>query len=325
MVETPQPRGLSTCPRCAAPASEGGQYCGVCGAHLQIASANDPLVGVILADRYRLVSLIGSSALGYVYQAEHVGMGKVVVVKLIRVEAGAEEEDVGDLFLTEFRDVANLTSMHTAENLDFGRDGANVYTVTEFFRGRDLGRLVQEGGPLESGRALRLMAQVCQALAEAHDMGIVHGRLKPENVMVTRTHEGGDFAHVLDFGYRRLAEVDDEHSLSTARRLPGSPHCIAPEQVRGGRVDGRTDLYSVGALLYWLITGTHAFTAKTPVGVLMQHLKQRPQPPSERRSEVFVPPPVDLVVLKALEKDAERRPKTADDLRADLLRAAASP
>jgi len=316
-------RRLTTCPRCAAPAADTGAYCGVCGAHLQIATGHDPLIGVILAERYRLVSLIGTSSLGAVYQAEHVGMSKVVALKLIKVESH-EEDAVADRFLGEFRDVARLTSMHTAENLDFGRDGLFIYTVTEYFRGKDLRRLVEQGGPLEATRALKLIGQVCLSLAEAHDLGIVHGRLKPENVMVSRSHEGVDFAKVLDYGYTRLSEVDDETALSTARRLPGSPHCMAPEQVQGSRLTGRTDLYATGALLYWLLTGKQAFTARTPVGVLMKHITEVPAPPSSRRPEVPLAPEVDDIVLRALEKDPNLRPRTADDLRTELLRVAAS-
>ena len=316
-------RQLSTCPRCAAPAADTGSYCGVCGAHLQIATGRDPLIGIILTERYRLVSMVGSSSLGSVYQAEHVGMGKVVALKLIKVET-YEDDAIADRFLEEFRDVARLSCMHTAENLDFGRDGRHVFTVTEYFRGKDLRRLVSEGGPLEAGRALRLMGQVCLSLAEAHDLGIVHGRLKPENVMVSRTHEGRDFAKVLDYGYTRLTEVDSESALSSARRLPGSPHCMSPEQVQGHRLDGRTDVYAAGALLYWLLTGHQAFAARTPVGVLMKHVSATPTPPSARRPEVPLAPEIDDIVLRALEKEPDLRPRTADDLRAELLRIAAN-
>lgn len=317
-------RRITHCPRCSTEAPTEGLYCGVCGAHLQIATGEDPLVGTIIAGRYRLVSRVASSPLATVYRGEHIGMGKQVAVKVIPPGEG-DDAGFADRFLEEFRRVSALSSVHTAVHLDFGRaDDDVIYTVTEYIRGHDLSAMVRQFGAFAPARALRLMAQVCQSLAEANDYGIVHGRLKPENIVVTRTHEGADFVKVLDYGYARLAEVRDESSLATAHRLQGTPHCMSPEQVMGKRLDGRSDVYSVGALLFWMITGGHMFTAKTPVGVLKQHLTADPPTLSARRPQVYIPAAIDDVVRGCVAKEAKDRPTTAEELRADLLRLAAS-
>ncbi len=324
MTEDLHGRTITHCPRCSADAPSEGLYCGICGAHLQIATGDDPLVGSIIAGRYRLVSRVSNSPLATVYRCEHIGMGKQVAVKVIPPGEG-DDEGFADRFLEEFRRVSALSSVHTAVHLDFGRaeDGL-IYTVTEYIRGHDLSAMVRQFGPFSPTRALRLMAQVGQSLAEANDYGIVHGRLKPENIVVTRTHEAQDFVKVLDYGYARLAEVRDESSLSTSHRLQGTPHCMSPEQVLGKRLDGRSDVYSVGALLFWMMTGGHMFTARTPVGVLKQHLTATPPTPSARRPEVFIPPAVDNLILSCVDKDPKSRPTTAEELRAELLRVAAS-
>lgn len=324
MTEDLHGRKITHCPRCRAEASTEGLYCGVCGAHLQIATADDPLVGTIMASRYRLVSRVSNSPLATVYRGEHIGMGKQVAVKVIpRVES--DDADFANRFLEEFRRVSALSSVHTAVHLDFGQtEDGTTYTITEFIRGNDLSAMVRQFGPFAPVRALSLLAQVCMSLAEANDYGIVHGRLKPENIVVTRTHEGQDFVKVLDYGYARLAEVRDERSLSTAHRLQGSPHCMSPEQVMGKRLDGRADVYSVGTLLYWMITGGHMFTARNPVGVLKQHLSSTPPAPSTKRPQVYIPPSVDQLVLSCVAKDPQQRPLTAEDLRAEMLHIAAS-
>lgn len=323
MTDDLQGRRITHCPQCSTEAPTEGLYCGICGAHLQIATGDDPLVGTIIATRYRLVSRVATSPLATVYRGEHIGMGKQLAVKVI--PAGeADEEGFADRFLEEFRRVSALSSVHTAVHLDFGRaDGDLIYTVTEYIPGHDLSSMVRQFGPFSPARALRIMAQVCLSLAEANDYGIIHGRLKPENIVVTRTHEGQDFAKVLDYGYARLAEVRDESSLATAHRLQGTPHCMSPEQVMGKRLDGRSDVYSVGALLFWMITGGHMFTARTPVGVLKQHLTADPPSPSSRRPQLHIPPSVDDLISGCVRKDPKSRPLTAEELRAELPRIAA--
>ncbi len=311
---------ILSCPRCEARAPADGVYCGVCGVHLR-ASAGldaDDRLGDLVGGKYRLVEALTTTAFATLYRGEHVAMGKAVAVKII---ASGGPGDDGDRLLEEFQRVATLRSEHSARLLDFGRkaDGA-VYVVSEYVAGDDLAALVDREGPLAAGRVLEIATQVCASLSDAHDHGIVHGRLKPENVIVSRTHEGGDWAWVLDYGYGRLAGLEGDGALGLASRLHGAAHYTSPEQVTGRSPEARSDLYGVGCLMHWMLTGAPVFTASGAIEVLKRHLATPASAPSSRVHAGTVPVGVDEIVLGCLAKAPADRPDSAASLSADLRR-----
>jgi serine/threonine-protein kinase len=203
---------------------------------------------------------------------------------------------------------------------DYGVSGdGTLYYVMELLEGLDLEALVRKFGPVPPERAVHFLLQVCDSLAEAHERGLIHRDIKPSNICLSRYGSRADFVKVLDFGLARpidLAETDAQVTRDTA--VPGTPAFMAPEQIVGKPPVGpKTDLYAVGCVGYWLVTGRLVFEGNSSVQVLAHHVSAAPIPPS-RRSELEVPESLDRVILSCLEKDPDRRPASADAL-ASLL------
>lgn len=271
---------------------------------------------------YRLVERLGAGGMGEVWRAEHHLLARPAAIKLVRPEfagttdagrQGQLQERLG----REAQATAMMRSPHTIEIYDFGlaNDGT-FYYVMELLDGFDLETLVKRFGPIPAERAIKLLIQVCHSLGEAHEQGLIHRDIKPANVYACRYGREVDFVKVLDFGMvKSQREGDDaETKLTGADAVCGTPGFMAPEQVLGDRlVDGRTDLYAVGCLAYWLITGQLVFSGHTTMAILMQHTQAVPVPPSAR-TEVEVPPALDDIVLACLAKDPDARPPSADTL-----------
>jgi serine/threonine-protein kinase len=223
-------------------------------------------------------------------------------------------------FEREARATAALSSPHTIQVFDFGitRDGT-FYYVMELLTGRDLESLVREFGPLPPHRVLYLLRQVCHSLADAHARGLVHRDIKPANIYVCRMGLEYDFAKVLDFGLVKIqassSRGQDIQTLATRENTtPGTPAYMAPEVILGDAdVDRRADVYSLGCVTYFLLTGELVFDADSSMKMLMQHLHAQPVPPSER-TELSVPRELDELVLACLQKDPRHRPQDAGEL-----------
>ena len=198
-------------------------------------------------------------------------------------------------FRREAEAAAQLRSPHTIEIYDFGvtQDGT-LYLVMELLEGTDLESLVRKHGPLPPGRVIYILRQVCESLEEAHTSGLVHRDIKPANIHVGRLGLRHDFVKVLDFGLvKSVAGAGSGDSLATAAGLtPGTPSYMAPEMAHGERADGRADLYSLGCVAYYLLTGRPVFEADTPIQVILKHVEQPPVPPSQR-TEISVPPALE--------------------------------
>ncbi len=277
----------------------------------------DPLLGRIIADRYRIEELLGRGGMGVVYRVEHVRIGKLMAMKLLH-GALARDKDVVKRFKREAEAVSKLDHPNTVQVFDFGQSEGMMYLVMEYLSGRDLGQLIKEEGALSFDRVARIAAQVCGSVAQAHDRGIVHRDLKPENIMVVEGGAVADFVKVLDFGLAKLRESEEnEKSITRAGSILGTPYYMAPEHIRGEAVDARSDVYAVGALIYKAITGVPPFWASSPVGVLTMHLTEDVIPPSEKAPGI--PPDADRIVLKAMAKDARDRFQSMEQLRAELL------
>ncbi len=176
----------------------------------------------------------------------------------------------------------------------------------ELVRGEDLGTVLRRDGPMPFARICPIMVQVCDALSEAHEIGIVHRDIKPENLIVSRTRDGRELVKVLDFGLAKLRDSEDLNQVTAHGSLVGTPFYMSPEQIRAEELDARSDIYSLGALLYRAITGEHPFTAATPVAVLTQHLTEPLEPPSLRRPDLAVHPEVEATATRAPRTSSKR-------------------
>jgi len=196
-----------------------------------------------------------------------------------------------------------------------------MYLVMEYLPGRDLGQVLKDDGPQPFSRVARFAVQVCGSVAQAHDIGVVHRDLKPENVMLIEQSAMPDFVKVLDFGLAKLREHEEmgEKSITRQGAILGTPYYMAPEHIRGERVDGRSDVYAMGALMYKVLTGAPPFWATTPVGVLTMHLVEEVEPPSERAPKRNIPKEADEIILRAMQKKPEDRFQTMSGLRDALL------
>jgi eukaryotic-like serine/threonine-protein kinase len=270
---------------------------------------------------YRIGELLGRGGMGEVYKATHRMLARPAAIKLIRPEVlAADDGQRSKLALTRFRReaeaAASLRSPHTVELYDFGvTEDGTFYFVMELLEGMDLETLVEEHGPLPPGRAIHILRQLCESLEEAHASGLVHRDIKPANIHVGRVGLRDDFVKVLDFGLvKAVAGKSTDHSMETATGLtPGTPAYMAPETALGEQVDARADIYAVGCVAYYLLTGTVVFEAENALQSIAKHLREQPVAPSVRAG-ITLPPALDDLVLACLAKAAKDRPPSAADL-----------
>jgi serine/threonine protein kinase len=300
------------------------------GALLQIGHLRKRVDEAMELGQYRLGRRLGEGGMGIVYQAEHRMLARAAAIKLIRPGAtndrsGPRQQRLLERFEREAKATAALRSAHTIQVYDFGRtDHGEFYYVMELLDGLDLETLVRRTGPVESARVVRILRQVCRSLAEAHAAGLVHRDIKPANIYLCRHGLEYDFVKVLDFGLVRQERqhATEEATVTNPDVFVGTPAFSAPEMATPETdIDGRADIYSLGCVAYWLLTGTLVFEGNTSLAVLVGHATENPVPPS-KRTELAVPPDLDRVVLCCLEKDPARRPQRAEDLDA-LLRGCA--
>jgi len=266
----------------------------------------------VIAGRYRIVRILGKGGMGRIYRAEQIPLGRTVVIKVLSLRF-AVEEDPGfkDRFYLEAAVLAKLKHPNTVTVFDYGMaDDETLYMVMEYVEGRTLAQVLRLEGPLPPARALRIGYEIARSLDEAHQNGIVHRDLKPSNVMVAPSDEG-ESVKVLDFGIVKVLEDTGIDTITRPDRMVGSPRYMAPEQIRKGEIDGRTDLYALGVMLYEMVTGHPPFKGKTSVKTLMAHV-QDPVPPMASKTDKSIPLPVEQLVLRCLQKKPENRfPDTA--------------
>src|SRR3954447_15706831 len=279
----------------------------------------DPLLGRTLNDRYRIVEQIGSGGMGRVYKAMQAPLDRMVALKVLG--AGHDRDpNFYKRFFLEASVTAKLTHPNTITLYDYGRtDDGVLFIAMEYLAGRTLSQTMQADGPLAQERVIHVAQQICRSLREAHGLGIIHRDLKPANVMLLRQHDDHDFVKVLDFGlvkffFGESPEVD----ITNAGTFMGSPHYIAPEQARNQSPDQRCDIYSLGVLLYHMLTGRVPFTASAPVDIILKHLHDDPVPPSEIRDDGSISAELERIVLRCLAKAREDRFQSMDELLAQL-------
>jgi serine/threonine-protein kinase len=260
--------------------------------------------------------------MGRVYRAEQSVLGRTVAIKIIHPHLLADE-NAALRFLTEARASSQLNHPNSIAVYDFGRTAqGQPYLVMEYLRGRDLARIMSEDGLLPIPRVVGVLTQVLSALSDAHDLGIVHRDLKPENVMIDTLRRGGDHVKVLDFGLAKLkADHIAPHNVTSPGIVCGTPDYMAPEQGQGDPIDGRSDLYAVGVMLFQLLTGRLPFEAESPTQIVMMHLTVPPPDPREVAPQRNISDALAAVVSRALEKRASRRYQEALEF-SDALREA---
>jgi serine/threonine-protein kinase len=269
--------------------------------------------------QYTLGEKLGEGGMGIVYRAEHEMLRRPTAIKLL--PPGKAGEESLKRFEREVRQTARLTNPHTISIYDFGRtpDGL-FYYVMEYLDGIDLEDLVKEGGPVAPGRAVRILRQTCAALAEAHGIGLIHRDIKPANIFLCERGGIPDIAKVLDFGLVREIAASSDPRLTAEDVIHGTPQYLAPETIRNASsIDARSDLYALGAVGYFLLTGTPVFSGKSALEHIHHHLQTEPEAPSKRLGRP-VAPKLEAVILSCLQKDPDRRPESAKAL-AEALRA----
>ena len=307
-------------------------------AKTQLSAGDAPVVGSTIAGRYKVERLLGQGGMGAVYLVQHTGIRKRLALKLLRSEFMAQP-DVLARFEREAMAAAHLDHPNVAAASDYGRtEDGQFFLVLEYVEGQELRAIIEQTGALPLGRALFIARQIAGALARAHELDIVHRDLKPENIMLIRREGHGDFVKVLDFGLaqvpRRITEEPESDGTSAAETsksgkltkigdIFGTPAYMSPEQSVGASTDVRTDLYSLGIILYEMLAGMRPFTGKSLVVMMQQHLTQPPPPISERNPAVKVPKEVEALLQRLLAKDPDARIREPLEVLAEIDRIAA--
>jgi Protein kinase domain/PEGA domain len=272
------------------------------------AGSTDPLVGRVLSDRYRVLRPLGEGGIGRVYLAEHLETRREVALKVL-LPAYAGNLPLVDIFLAEARTVSRLGHENIIDIYYGGRspDGY-AFLVMEHLKGMDLADTLGLGGPLPWERARPLFQQVANALTTVHQHGIIHGDIKPANLFVVNDELRHDFMKVLDFGVAKAIGLGTPRNPNERVPIVGTPQYISPEQfLPGAQVDARADQYSLGCVMYRTLTGVVPFSAETPLAILAKHAQEQPVSLRLRRPDMDIPPSVEGIVLRAMEKDPARR------------------
>lgn len=264
---------------------------------------------------YELVDTIGTGGMGEVWRARHRMLRRPAAIKLIRSQAFANENKdprrLIERFEREAQATAALASPHTVELYDFGvAEDGSFYYVMELLSGVDLQTLVERFGPQPAERVIHILTQICDSLDDAHEAGLVHRDVKPANIFLCRKGRRHDFVKVLDFGLVKLENDDPDVRLTADDALQGTPAFLPPEAATGkSDVDARSDIYAVGCVAYWLLTGRLVFEAKTPMQMAVAHATELPVAPSAHAKDI--PPWLDALILSCLSKDPADRPQSA--------------
>jgi serine/threonine-protein kinase len=291
------------CPHCGQSHQATYTHCPNTGKPLHVGRA---LIGRTIADRYRIVGLLGEGGMGAVYVADHLRIGRKVAIKRLHPELAADEKAV-QRFQREARAAGATGHEHIVEILDLGytEDGA-PYLVMEYLRGLSLAQTLKKDGRLTAQRAARIVGQLLAALAAVHENGIVHRDLKPDNIFLTRQGNDTDWVKVLDFGISKMKHEDDGLDLTRTGVMMGTPYYMSPEQARGTKsIDHRVDIYAAGVILHECLTGAVPYAGDNYHALLQQILKGDPPPPSSKVPGL--PRELDDVVVRALAKEPERR------------------
>lgn len=301
---------MQPCPTCGHEIKGRPNFCPACGSSLTYNQGEaDPLISRVIGGSYAIEGLIGEGAMGRVYQAQHLQLKKKVALKILRSNL-VSDPTVVKRFEREAQAASRLNHPNCISIFGFGKEdeGDLLWMAMEYIQGRDLGTIIANDAPLTVERIVHIMSQVCEALDEAHSARIIHRDLKPANIVCFDHRRNRDFVKVLDFGIAKITDPGENYQPLTRDGIVcGTPAYMSPEQVQGFELDNRSDLFSLGIILYQTITGRLPFYAESAVEVATKIVIDDPEPPSAVRPEWSYPRELEAVVLKLLQKGKEDR------------------
>ena len=315
-----------TCPVCASAVAAGTRFCGVCGHRFDDVPADvtapqdfpDPYIGVVLADRFVVEAKVGEGGFGAVYKGKQIGTGRQVALKLLHPEM-TQDENLVARFRREGLVMCNLRDAHTVTTYDFAQTPeGTLFIAMELLEGKSLHDVFYSQAPIDWRRMFKIVTQMCSSLGEAHSQGIVHRDLKPENIYLESRSGDPEFVKILDFGIAKVmrGEGNQAPQLTATGQTLGTLEYMSPEQLMGKELDGRSDIYTVGVLVYEMITGRLPFPdAKGPAALITAQLREVPPPPSAVNPNGKIPPGVDQIILKMLAKDKAQRYANVEEMR----------
>ena len=287
---------------------------------------DDPLVGTVIADRYRILAPLARGGMGRVYRAMQLKLDREVAVKVLDAERDVDSSLAADFtrrFMLEAASLAKLKHPNTTVIHDYGEAGDGRYFIAmELLEGRTLREVIHDEVAVDPERTIRYGIAIASSLTEAHDAGLIHRDLKPGNIFLTKRGDDDDFVKVLDFGLVKKEKSTDQDFSSTGQMV-GTPRYMAPEQILGSTVSAATDVYGLGATLYHALTGQPPFDSKSHFELLVKVTDEPPPPPSEIRPEAHIPAKLEAVVLRCLRKKPEDRYASMRDVSAALISASA--
>ena len=272
-------------------------------------AAPDSLIGRVIGGRFKITGVIARGGMGKVYRAEQAPLGRVCAVKVLNPGyAGEQDPEFHKRFFLEASIASKLTHPNTVTVFDYGRDGDVYFMAMEYLEGQTLHRAIRDAGYLPEDRAVHIARQICRSLREAHAHGVIHRDLKPANIFLVEHGDETDYVKVLDFGLvKNVADTGED--LTQTGMFMGSPKYMSPEQIRGDRVDARTDVYALGIILYEMLTGKVPFDRATSVNILMAHVHEEPPPMRETNPLIAVSAAVEEVVARCMAKDPGAPPR----------------
>jgi eukaryotic-like serine/threonine-protein kinase len=274
----------------------------------------EPAVGQLFAHRYEIQGVLGRGGMGVVYRAHDRDLDDIVAIKTLRGEALSADPSLLDRFKQEIRLARRITHPNILRTHDLGETGGLKYLSMEFVKGLTLKQLVEAGDVLPTPVGLRIAKQICAGLAAAHEVGVIHRDIKPQNILI----EPAGGLKIMDFGIARLKE---ERGMTAEGTVVGTPDYMSPEQARGHVLDFRSDIYSTGVVLYEVFTGTLPFDGDSPLAVVLKHIQESPPSPQARNPRID--PRISQIILKCMQKDAKDRYQTVNDLYEALTRVTA--
>jgi serine/threonine protein kinase/predicted Zn-dependent protease/predicted CopG family antitoxin len=308
------------CHKCQTDNPDTLKFCGECGTQLilteeisapteTLEAAREELTrGTTFANRYEIIEELGKGGMGKVYRVEDKKIKEEVALKLIKPEIASDKKTL-ERFSNELKMARKIAHRNVCRMYDLGEEKGTHYITMEYVPGEDLKRLIRKVGQFGAGKTVSIAKQVCEGLAEAHRLGVVHRDLKPQNIMVDE--EGN--ARIMDFGIARSLKAK---GITGAGVMIGTPEYMSPEQAEVKEVDQRSDIYSLGVILYEMVTGRVPFEGETPLGIAMKHKSEMPKDPKELNAQI--PDGLNNVILRCLEKDKEQRYQSAGEVRSEL-------